>query len=219
MPDTKNLPQTKCAFTFCTKTREYLGELEAYLAPLEGTYPLPNNAVFVEPGADPGLQKARRLTQDGNAWEVVDDFRFIMLWDTSTAHPMPNTLTLGEMPPQGVTHLPPPAYGVQDYKCPAWDAEANAWIAAPDYSRCTLWTKATAQRTSSLLPGVALPDTLTTLQPPMGEHVRAMWNDAAQAWDAVLDYRGFRYWTKDGVLHEIKELGEVPENNFLTEPP
>jgi hypothetical protein len=188
MPNTKNLPPTKRAFTFCTKTREYLGELDAYLSPLEGTYPLPSNAVFVEPGLDPGPCKTRRLTQDGNAWEVVDDFRYIMLWDTSTAHPVPNVLALGEAPAANVTHLAPPTYDVQDCKCSVWDTETNAWIAVPDYSRCPLWVKATAQRAAPLPAGVALPDTLTALQPPTGEHIRAIWDTSADSWDTQPDY-------------------------------
>jgi hypothetical protein len=188
MPDTKNLPPTKRAFTFCTKTREYLGELEAYLSPLESIYPLPSNAVFVQPGADPGPQKARRLTQDGSAWEVVDDFRYIMLWDKATARPVPNTLTLGEALPVSVTHLAPPTYDAQDCKCSIWDIETNAWIAVPDYSRCPLWVKATAQRAAPLPAGVALPDTLTTLQPPTGEHIRVTWNTAAESWGTQPDY-------------------------------
>lgn len=219
MSDTKNLPPTKRAFTFCTKTREYLGELDAYLSPLEGTYPLPSNAVFVEPGVDPGPWKARRLMQDGSTWEVVDDFRYIMLWDIATATPVPNALALGETPSVSTTHLAPPTFDAQDCTCAVWDAKANAWIAAPDYSRRTLWMKATAQRMPSLSPGVALPDTLTTLQPPMGEHVCAVWNDATQSWETVPDYRGFVYWTEDGVRHEITVLGAEPPTGFLTTPP
>ena len=210
-----NLPPTKQAYTFCTKTREYLGELEAYLSPLEGTYPLPNNATFVEPGPNPGPLKARRLMQDGSAWEVVDDFRYIMLWDTSTAQPMPNALALGEAPPVDVTHLAPPTFEAKDCKCAAWDTDKHAWIAAPDYSRNVLWTKASAERVPPLTPGTMLPDTLTTQQPPRGDHIRAVWNEASDGWDAVPDYRGLVYWTEDGMMHEITELGVEPPPNFL----
>jgi hypothetical protein len=168
MSDTTNLPSTKRAYIYCTKTREYLGELEAYLSPLEGIYPLPPNAVFAEPGSNPGPLKAQRLAADGSAWEVVDDFRYIMLWDTKTVLPIPNPLSLGETPPVGVTHLTPPVYDPQDCKCAVWDEHQGTWTTAPDYSRSALWTKATAERALSLAPGVALPDTLTTLQPPGG---------------------------------------------------
>lgn len=213
MHDT-NLPLTKRAYIFCTKTREYLGELDAYLSPLEGTYPLPSNVVFVEPGPDPGPRKARRLKQDGSAWEVIDDFRYIMLWDTSTAQPVSNALALGETPPAGTTHLPPPTFEVRDHKCAAWDTDLHAWIAAPDYSRSVLWTKASAQRALPLAPGSALPDTLTTQQPPRGDHICAVWNAARDDWDAVPDYRGQVYWTEDGMPHEITELGVEPPSPF-----
>jgi hypothetical protein len=102
------------------------------LSPIEGTYPLPSNAVFVEPGQEPGPLKARRLLPDGAAWEVVDDFRYIMLWDTLTVHPVPNKLALGELPPQGMTHLAPPPYDQQKHERPAWDARLNVWIAISD---------------------------------------------------------------------------------------
>jgi hypothetical protein len=219
MTDTNNLPPTKRAFVFCPRTREYLGELEAYLSPLEETYPLPSNATFVDPGSDPGPHKTRRLVQDGTGWDVVDDYRYIMLWDTTTAQPLPNTLALGEVPSTSVTHLAPPGYALDECRCSVWDDAAQAWSVAPDYSRCTLWIKATAQRAASLQPGVALPDTLTTLQPPMGEHVCALWNEGTQAWDAVPDYRGFRYWTEDGMIHEITERGITPPANYLASPP
>jgi hypothetical protein len=134
MPDNKNLPSTKRAFTFCTKTREYLGELDAYLSPLEGFYPLPSNATFAQPGADPGPRKTRRLSQHGTDWEVVDDFRYIMLWDTSTALPVPNTLTLGEMPPPGLTHVAPPGNDLKDGVHPVWDELSNMWTVVPDQS-------------------------------------------------------------------------------------
>lgn len=132
MPDTKNLPPTKRAFTFCTKTREYLGELDAYLSPLEGTYPLPSNAIFVEPGPAPGPLKTHRLTQDGGTWEVVDDFRYIMLWDTSTARPVPNTLMLGGKPPSSLTHIAPPLCDPKDRTHSVWDPLTNTWTIAPD---------------------------------------------------------------------------------------
>jgi hypothetical protein len=185
MPETKNLPPTKRAFTFCTKTREYLGELDVYLSPIEGTYPLPSNAVLVEPGPEPGPLKARRLLPDGSAWEVVDDFRYIMLRDTSTARPVPNTLALGDQPPAGITHLTQPIYSPQDCRCAVWDGQLNVWIAAPDYSRTALWVKATAQRASSLPPGTALPATLTTVPPPTGEYLHVAWNETTRGWEVV----------------------------------
>lgn len=187
MPETKNLPPTKRAFTFCTKTREYLGELDVYLSPLEGTYPLPSNAVLVEPGPEPGPLKARRLLPDGSAWEVVDDFRYMMLWDTSSARPVPNALTLGEVPQVGMTHIPPPSYDPQACKLVTWDDQLRTWISVPDYSRCPLWVKASAERATPLPPKIELPDTLTTLPPPVGDHAQANWDEATNRW--VLAFR------------------------------
>ena len=218
MPDTKNLPPTKRAFIFCTKTREYLGELEAYLSPLEGIYPLPSNAVVVEPGPDPGLLKTWRLLPDGSAWEVVDDFRYIMMWDTSTAYPVPNTLALGEPPSIGTTHRIPPRFEPHECKCPAWDEHLKAWAVVPDYSRNALWVKATAERAPPLPSGARLPDTLTTLPPPTGNHVAAIWNAVTDTWDAVSDYRGITNGAEDSVSHEIERLEVEPSSANLAAP-
>ena len=56
---------------------------------------------------------ARNLRLDAarQAWELVPDYRGVMLWDTGTATPLPNRLLLGDDLPEGVTVLPPLTIG------------------------------------------------------------------------------------------------------------
>ena len=138
MTDVSKMAPTKRAYTFCMSTRELMGQLDAPVS-FDGTYPLPVNATFAEPGEDPGPQKKARLLPDGSAWEIVDDFRRGGLWDTATAMHIPNTLALGEHPPKGMTAVPPPLYGPSDRKAAFWNASTNAWDSVSDYRGATYW--------------------------------------------------------------------------------
>jgi hypothetical protein len=151
MAPAQELPATKRAHTYCTKTREYMGDIEALLSPLEGIYPLPFNATFADLGEDPGPQKTRRLVPDGSAWEVVSDYRFIGLWSTETATPVPNTLALGESLPAGVTTKAPIYFRQSDHKANQWDSEAGEWVVVPDFRGVMYWTADGAQHTIDVI--------------------------------------------------------------------
>ncbi|MCG9081559.1 DUF4376 domain-containing protein [Laribacter hongkongensis] len=72
---------------------------------------------------------------------------------------------------------------------------------------------------SPLEPGVFLvPAHATPLDPlPAGQNEVAMFDGSA--WRLVADYTGTSYWLPDGSHHVISEIGEVPPDHALTEPP
>lgn len=215
-----HLPESKDAFSFNEETREYLGVVRVFLSPIEQVYYLPNNVVEVEPPKNLGRNQAARLNDAGDAWEVVNDYRRVMLYDTSTARPVPNSLQLGDLPAKGVTAAAPAQYSDHMPLRSVWDPGAGVWREEPDYSRHALYEKATGANAPSLEPGAPLPDTLTTQAPPLAvEHQAPQWSDASGAWELVPDYRGVTYWTADGQKHEISALGELlPYDALMSEP-
>jgi hypothetical protein len=218
--DTQPLPASKEAYSFDDTTREYLGVVEVFLSPLEGTYYLPLNVVDVAPPTHLAANKRARLNADGTAWEVVPDFRRCMLWDTTTCAPIPNTLVLGEVPAPGVTAESPPVLSSDTPLMNTWDHDAQAWRQRPDYSRTPVWSKATGQRATSPAPEDALSDALTVIAPPTVRRYQApRWNAQHDGWDIVADYRGVSYWTADGAQHVITGLGVEPPADALTTPP
>lgn len=217
--DTPTLPAKKDAYSFDETTREYLGRVEVFLSPLEGTYYLPHNVVAIAPPSL-GVNTCARLNADGTAWEVVPDFRRGMLWDTATGLVVPNTLALGDVPPTTITAEAPPVLRSDAPVMNVWDADARAWHQLPDYSRTPLWSKDTGQHAPALTPREPLPDTLTAIAPPhVGEHQAPRWNAQHAGWDVVADYRGVAYWTADGTHHVITALGEEPPADVLSTPP
>jgi hypothetical protein len=219
-PATLDLPTAKLAYSFDEVTREFLGTVEVFLSPLEGTYYLPRNVVEVAPPSDVGAHARARLNGDSTAWDVVPDYRRVMLWDTATCRPVPNTLALGDALPEGVTADAPPILSSDTPLRNVWDSDARAWRQQPDYSRAPVWSKATAQRATNPPPGEPLPDALTAIAPPhAGAHQAPRWNAQHAAWDLVPDYRGVTYWMADGAPHVITELGVELPADALTAPP
>ena len=218
--DTLELPSSKHAYSFDEVTREWLGLVEVFLSPLEGRYYLPRNVVDIAPPTIPDPHQRARLNDDGTAWDIVPDFRRVMLWDTTTGLPVANALALSDTLPEGVTAEAPPVFSAHEPLQNVWDHDAHAWRQVPDYSRTPVWSKATAQRVASPIPGEALPDALTTLAPPsIGPHQAARWNTQRDHWERVADFRGFVYWTADGAQHVIDQLGIEPPDGYLTSPP
>jgi len=215
-----DLPASKHAYSFDLSTREYLREVRVYLNPEEGTYHLPVNVVEVAPPTDVGPRQAVRLNTKGDAWDIVPNFRGVMLWDIATCRPVPNTLQLGEAPAAGTTAEPPPIFSDAEPVRNVWNKKARAWQQEPDYSRFTVWWKATGELAPTVPSGKPLPDTLTTFCPPVaGVRQAVQWNDEHSTWALIADFRGFIYWTADGERHDIQQLGVVPPIGYLTEPP
>lgn len=218
MPDT--LPLSKDAYSFDLTTREYLCTVKVYLSPEERTYHLPANVVAFAPPANLGPREAARLNATGDAWEIVPHFRGAMLWDVATGRPVPNTLSLGDTPADGITAEPPPVFSDAQPVRNVWNTNARAWQQEPDYSRFPVWWKASGALAPSVPSGRPLPGDLTTLRPPVpGAHQALQWNDEHGTWAFVADYRGFLYWTADGTQHVIQQLGECPPPDHLTAPP
>jgi hypothetical protein len=216
---TDRLPPSKDAYSFDPTTREYLCPVLVYLSPEEGTYLLPANVVEL-PTPATGARQAARLNAGGNAWDIVPNLRSVMLWDIATGRPVPNTLQLGEMPPAGVTAEPPPVFSDTQPLRNVWNPTARAWQQEPDYSRFPVWWKTTGELAPRVPSGRELPDTLTTQCPPTpGIHQAVQWNDEHATWTFVADYRGFTYWTADGVRHVITQLGDPPPTGYLAAPP
>jgi hypothetical protein len=218
--DTTELTASKDAYSFDETTREYLGIVEVFLSPLEATYYLPRNVVVMPPPSDLDANQRARRNADHTVWEVVPDFRRCMLWDTDTCTPIPNTLALGDMPPDHATAEAPPVLSDRTPLMNIWDSDTRAWRQLPDYSRTPVWSTATGERAVPPKPCEPLPDTLTVVEPPaVGEHQAVQWNAQHNAWDIVADYLGFTYWTDDGAGHVMTELGIAPPADALTSPP
>lgn len=221
MSNEKNqLPETKDAYSFSESTRELLGVVTVHLSPIEGEYFLPANVVIAAPSGTLGPRQAFRLNTAGDAWEVVDDFRRVMLYNTETGRIVPNTLALGDALPAGITADPPPIHSDQEPIRVVWDSQARAWREEPDYSRFSVYEKASGKPAPRLAAGDALPDTLTlSTPPPQGEHVAPQWDEASASWALVADYRGVTYWLADGSEHAIEALGVTPPENALNYKP
>lgn len=220
MTDTPSLPPSKDAYSFDESTREYLGRVEVFLSPLEGTYYLPRNVVDIAPPANVGTNACARLNADGSAWEVVPDFRRGMLWETATCRPIPNTLALGDVLPDGLTTEAPPIVSSDSPLMNVWDNDARAWRQRPDYSRTPVWSKATAERAANPLPGEPLPDALTVIAPPLAStHQAPRWNAQRATWDIVPDDGGATDETADDTQHVVAEPGVEPPVDMLTAPP
>lgn len=218
--DANNLPASKNAFSFDPTTRGYIGVVRVFLSPLEGVYFLPDNVVECAPPTSLAPFTSCRLNDAGDGWDVVSDYRRVMLYDTGTASPVANTLQLGERPAKHHTAVPPAIHSDQVPSRNVWDKKAGAWREEPDYRRHAVFDKATGRRVPTLKAGVPLGDSLTTLQPPLPEPYRGpRWNEQLASWELVPDYRGVTYWLPDGSAHTITELGVETPVDALSEAP
>lgn len=84
-------------------SKEYIGEGVAVEDPIDpGNWLLPGNAVAVRP---PAYGSGHSSVWDGMAWQVVDDYRDVTVYSTSTG--IPSKITeLGPIP-RGYTRLKP----------------------------------------------------------------------------------------------------------------
>ncbi|MGD6581374.1 phage tail protein [Xanthomonas citri pv. citri] len=178
---TNTLPRTSTAYAFDPTTGEFTGPVTVYLSELEGRYPLPPNTVAAAPSPAPGLYQRHRLSSAGT-WELVADYRGVMLYSTDTAAPIANTLALGDALPAGCTTSQPIAFLPSDFRRNVWDDARASWRADPDYSAALVWEKATGAIAPRLAAGSALPGQLTTVAPPQLVDGTLQWDEAAQDW-------------------------------------
>lgn len=169
------------AHAFDPATRVYMGPVRLQPSP-DGAWHLPDHTVDVAPQLVPGPHQALRLSEDGSLWELVADFRNHMLWDTSTATPTPNRLSVGEPLPSNVTLAEPPQLDGMTPHCNAWDAVRGEWTLQPDYSHRPLWNKADASLAAPLKRGQPLPVTVTDHSPPTLRSAPITYDDGAAAW-------------------------------------
>ncbi|ASK99956.1 phage tail protein [Xanthomonas citri] len=179
---TITLPRTSTAYAFDPTTGEFTGPVTVYLSELEGRYPLPPNTVATAPGRLSGLYQRHRLSPASGTWELVPDYRGVMLYSTDTAAPIANTLALGDALPAGCTTSQPIAFLPSDFRRNVWDDARASWRADPDYSAALVWEKATGAIAPRLAAGIALPGQLTTVAPPRLVDGTLQWDDAAQNW-------------------------------------
>ncbi|WP_115528360.1 MULTISPECIES: phage tail protein [Xanthomonas] len=179
---TTPLPRTSTAFAFDPTTGEYTGPVTVYLSELEGRYPLPPNTVAHAPAPPAALYQRHRLSPLSGTWELVADYRGVMLYSTETAAPIANTLALGDALPQGYTTSQPIAFLPSDHRRNVWDGARASWRADPDYSAALVWEKATGAIAPRLAAGIALPGQLTTVAPPMTVDGTLVWDEDVQAW-------------------------------------
>ncbi|MBB6259332.1 hypothetical protein FHT05_003971 [Xanthomonas arboricola] len=179
---TNPLPRTSTAYAYDATTGEYTGPVTVHLSELEGRYPLPPNTVAVAPAQPAGLYQRHRIAAQLGTWEVVPDYRSVMLYSTDTATPIANTLALGDTLPVGCTTSQPIAFLPTDYRRNVWDHERATWRAEPDYSTALVWEKATGGVAPRLAAGIALPGQLTTVAPPVVVDGTLVWDEDAQAW-------------------------------------
>lgn len=165
--------------SFDEATGQYLMPVRVY-PESDGSCPLPHNAVNFPPAEPIGPQQTWRINDARSAWEVVDDFRGVMLYAKATGLPVPNVMALGNALSDDLTTSRPVAIGSNEPLCNQWDASIGAWRLVPDYSRTPLWEKATALPANPLPVGLALPLELTTLPPSHG--ARSRWDAHEQAW-------------------------------------
>ena len=65
-----------------------------------------------------------------------------------------------------------------------------------------------------------IPPSATELEPPSaGDHETAVFQLKSNNWTVKPDYRKTEYWLPDGSNHKIEQIGEVPPENALDEPP
>ena len=173
--------EARFAHAFDPSTRAYMGPVRLQPSP-DGIWHLPDGTVGVAPAQAPGQCQALRLADDGSRWELVTDYRNRMLWDTRTAMPVPNRLTLGEPLPKGVTLAEPIRLDGTTPHCNAWDAVRGEWMLQPDYSGRAIWHKADGCFAPPLQRGQPLPDTVTDHAPPMERSGPITYDDDAGAW-------------------------------------
>lgn len=170
----------------------YDATTRAYVLPVrlfpesDGSCNLPENTVTVAPADTPGPYQALRLNELLTAWELVPDYRNVMLWQKASAMPVPNRLALGDVPDDDVTVLAPLPV---DAGIPArnrWNTASACWELVPDYSQRPLWKKSTGKIVEPLAVGDDLPATLTVVPPPR-EPGSWQFNDELEQWERQPD--------------------------------
>lgn len=182
---TPQLPTSRKAYIYCSRTGEFLTVTAAPLVPYTGTYSVPPNATLVEP-EDVALVpfKCACFDVESSQWHVVDDFRAVMLYAKSTAQPVANRLSLGQPLPADVTTMAPVPLDQVSYRRNVWDDGQGTWRVVPDYEGVGLWNKADASPAAPLTSGIELPGHLTVV-PPSTAARPIQFDEETQRWELM----------------------------------
>jgi len=150
----------------------------------DGSCPLPDNTVDFPPTEKTGPNQAWRINAERTAWELVHDFRYVMLWDKRSATPAPNGLALDELPHAHLTVLPPPTVVPGTPARNAWSEQLGAWVQVPYYSQTPTWDKASGAALPPMAPGEPLPATATDQAPPRDGEGPWRYSDVQGRWEA-----------------------------------
>jgi len=173
-------PQQFYGHSFDEATGQYMLPVRVY-PEADGSCPLPQNTVDFPPTEPLGSHQTWRINHARTEWDVVDDFRSVMLWDTASGCPAPNGLALGERPPVGVTTLAPLVVAPGERLSNRWNAQSRSWRLVPDYSHTPIWAKASGSVLPMLEAGMALPASAIDVPPPTGG-VPVRFDDAQRLW-------------------------------------
>jgi hypothetical protein len=138
MPTDTHFPASKTAYVYDSTGREYLGNVEVYLQ-LDKTYALPSNVIEAQPPKELKPYTWPRRNVQGDDWDLVPDYRSVMLWDKTTARPVPNNLKLGDRLPASLTVMTPPTFAPDEHKAPSWDSQTQTWTSEPDWRGFHYW--------------------------------------------------------------------------------
>jgi hypothetical protein len=177
--------EPRFAYSYDPQTRAYMGTVKLQPSP-DGRWHLPDYTVEAAPQRAAGDYQSLRLSQDGSHWELVDDFRNRMLWDTVTSSVVPNRLALGEKLPPGVTLSAPYPLTGGDAYFNAWNADAGRWELKPDYSNRPLWNRADGSLAAPPARGQALPASVIDQAPPAERKGPVTYDEASAAWVSVI---------------------------------
>ena len=173
-------PHEIYAHSFDATTGQYLLPVRVY-PEADGTCPLPQDTVDFPPTEPLGPRQTWRINAARSGWDVVEDFRGVMLWDTATGYPVQNQLALAERPPIGITTLAPLSVAPGQPLSNRWNPDHSAWELVPDYSQTPIWDKTTGSVLPLLAAGLALPDAAIDIAPPTGG-AQVRFDDAQGVW-------------------------------------
>jgi len=147
----------------------YLGQVRAYLSPLDGTYPIPANGIAISP--PDGVLAANHVWQLNAAedeWVSIPDYRRARLYDTLTGQPLPPR-KLGEPLPETATWLTPPMASAKEAL--RWSATVGAWEVVPDRRGEDYWLEDGTYHIINVIGEVPPIGALTEPPPPTTEQL------------------------------------------------
>ena len=152
------------AYFYDPVTREFVGIVLLDRDPLGGGFLLPANAVTAKPVLVE--DKAPVLSDDGQTWLQVDDYRGLDVYQITdgTAH---RVNALGALPDGVTTIKPAPAAGE---RIAEFDVKNQSWLYRPDYTGVTVYSTADGAARILTESDVQIPDGYTTKPQPTPVH-------------------------------------------------